>query len=424
MRRRLVLVSLAVTSMVALAFLIPLALLVRNVAQSRAIDAAERDAVAIAVTLVVSDDPAKLANAMATTESGAKNRMTVFLPNGTTVGRSDGDDEEVRLAVSRARAFTVSRPGGVDLYQPVITNGKTAVVEVQVPTVDLERGVNRSWTALGLVALALVAVAVAAADRLGRSIVRPTRQLATAAAALGHGELDTRVEPDGPPEIADVGKAFNTLADRVQELLIAERERVADLSHRLRTPLTALRLNTEALADGEAARRVRDDTNELELVVDRLIHEARRPVQSDLGTTDLGGAVRTRARFWSVLAEDQGRALEVDIEPGTHMVRCDAGDLDAALDALLGNVVEHTHEGVAMRVSVRRDDDCVVLHVDDAGPGFEDPAAALARGRSGGGSTGLGLDIARRAAEAAGGTIVLGRSELGGADVALRFPAR
>ena len=86
-----------------------------------------------------------------------------------------------------------------------------------------------------------------AADRVARGVVRPVADLAHTAERLGAGDLDARVEPAGPPEIVEVGHTLNRLAGRIVELLAAERELVADLSHRLRTPITALRLDAEAL---------------------------------------------------------------------------------------------------------------------------------------------------------------------------------
>jgi signal transduction histidine kinase len=93
-----------------------------------------------------------------------------------------------------------------------------------------------------------------------------------------------------------------------------------------------------------------------------------------------------------------------------------------ALDALIGNVFAHTPEGSAYAVTVARGPGTVDLHVDDAGAGIDDPEAVLPRGATGAGSTGLGLDIARRAAEAAGGALTIGRSPLGGARVTLQLP--
>jgi signal transduction histidine kinase len=96
------------------------------------------------------------------------------------------------------------------------------------------------------------------------------------------------------------------------------------------------------------------------------------------------------------------------------------GELILAIDALLGNVFAHTPEGTAFVVGVSPEG----LVVDDAGPGIADPAAAVRRGVSGSGSTGLGLDIAQRIAQSAGGRLDIGRGRLGGARVALLLPTR
>jgi signal transduction histidine kinase len=124
--------------------------------------------------------------------------------------------------------------------------------------------------------------------------------------------------------------------------------------------------------------------------------------------------VGERVRFWSVLAEEERRAVTVELPVTSVPVRVAAPDLAAAVDALLGNVFAHTPEGTGFRVAVRVcGDGTAEVVVADDGPGLPDPAAALARGRSGGGSTGLGLDIARRTAEASGGTVRLTSSPAG-----------
>jgi signal transduction histidine kinase len=94
-------------------------------------------------------------------------------------------------------------------------------------------------------------------------------------------------------------------------------------------------------------------------------------------------------------------------------------ELILAIDALLGNVFAHTPEGTAVRVAVSEHG----LVVEDAGPGIRDPDSAVRRGVSGAGSTGLGLDIARRVARSAGGRLDIGTSPLGGARVALVLDA-
>ena len=102
MRRTLVLVSLAVTSMVALAFLIPLALTVREIARDRALTTAERQASALGPVLVVTEDPAALERAVASTQAGAAGRMTVHMPDGTLVPKpGPGDPSAGHWSIGR-----------------------------------------------------------------------------------------------------------------------------------------------------------------------------------------------------------------------------------------------------------------------------------------------------------------------------------
>ena len=94
-------------------------------------------------------------------------------------------------------------------------------------------------------------------------------------------------------------------------------------------------------------------------------------------------------------------------------------DLAAAADALIGNIFRHTAEGTGFAVTLHAGHDVVLVFFADAGPGIADPGAALRRGSSGAGSTGLGLDIARRVAESTGGGLKIDRSSLGGAQIQL-----
>jgi signal transduction histidine kinase len=133
--------------------------------------------------------------------------------------------------------------------------------------------------------------------------------------------------------------------------------------------------------------------------------------------------VEDRVAFWRALAEDQGREVDLALPAAAVDVRASAADLEAALDALLGNVIAHTPEATGFSVSLQPAmDGGGVLVVADEGPGFADGVAALGRGESLAGSTGLGLDIARRTAMASGGDIRLGRSaNRGGACVTMRL---
>jgi signal transduction histidine kinase len=423
MRLSLALVSAAVTSMVALAFLVPLALMVREIARDHALTDAERQAASLAPVLAISTDRAAIERAVESTRAGEAGRVAVHLPGRATIGTSHARLEDLQTATVRGRSFSASAPGGYVLLQPVaMDRDRTTVVEVYLPKGDLTRGVRSAWIVLTGVATVLVAGSVFVADRLAARVVGSARTLAKAATVLGDGDLRTRIDPQGPPELREAGRAFNTMADRVEALLAAERELVADLSHRLRTPLTAMRLNAAALGPEPAAEQTRLAVQRLEEEVDRIIGAARRPKQQR-ALCDAAEVLRDRMAFWSALAEDQNRDCELVGAEHPVQVPVARSELSAVLDSLLGNVFRHTPQGTAFVVTLYEGVGRVVILVADAGPGIDDSDTALRRGASGGGSTGLGLDIARRAAESSGGGLETATGPDGGAVVTMRLGA-
>jgi signal transduction histidine kinase len=413
-RQRITLLVAATTSVVLLAFLLPAALLVSRVAEARALDTAQAQ-LQLLVPTVGFDDPEEVAAALVGASRDGRS-VGVRWTDGAWLGA------EGRLGdgPSPDSAAVVAADDGRYLLQPVRRgDGGTAVIEVFVPDTQLRAGVTRAWLVLAGLGVVLLALALVVADRLARSLTRPITDLAGTAHRLGSGDLDARVTPAGPDEVRDVGTALNRLAGRIGELLAAEREAAADLAHRLRTPLTALRLDVEALPPGERERLL-DDVDALSRGVDEVISEARRTVREGLGAgCDATAVVGERVRFWSVLAEEEQRAVTVALTDGPLPVRVAAADLGAAVDALLGNVFTHTPEGTGFRIAVRpRDGGGAEVTVADEGPGL--PPAALDRGHSGAGSTGLGLDIARRTAEGSGGAL-RATSSAAGAEVTLEL---
>jgi signal transduction histidine kinase len=303
----------------------------------------------------------------------------------------------------------------------VVDGGQLVLIEVFIGSGQDTAGVARGWLILCAVALVLVAGSTLVADRLATRIVRPARHLALASRQLGDGDTSVRVDASGPYELHEAGLAFNSMADRVVQLLMAEREMVADLSHRLRTPLTALSLNVNALGDVPAAAATREAVVKLEQEVDSIIRTARGGTAG--GSCDMAAVVTERMAFWSALAEDEERPWQL-VGAGSPVGIPVAGpELAAALDALLGNVFRHTPEGTAFQVTVHQGTSSAAVLVDDAGPGLVDADRAMRRGEGSGavGSTGLGLDIVRKLAERTGGTLTLDRSPLGGAQIHLSF---
>jgi hypothetical protein len=210
-RRRLVLVVLATTGLVVVAFALPLGALVRSVARDRAVAAAERDAASLAPVLALDTSPAAVTAAVASTGTGADGRLAVWLPDGTAVGDDTPPDRAaVALARGQGRAFAREHDGGLDLYTPVVTgSGATSVVRARVPAGLLDDGVRTAWLALAGVALVLVAAAVVIADRLARSVTRDATELSATARALAAGRADARADPGPTPELADAARALN-----------------------------------------------------------------------------------------------------------------------------------------------------------------------------------------------------------------------
>lgn len=422
MRRSYVLVALAVTTLVALAFVIPLGLLVGSAAEDRALREAERQALGLSAVVVVATDRELVQNSIMSTRAGQDGRLAAHLPALGTIGTSKVPDADIDRARQRPSATRVDVPGGLAYLRPVaLPQGQVAVIEVYVPTATLRAGVGQAWLVLVGEALVLVALCTFLADRLAARVVRSSRDLARTAASLSAGRLHARAQPSGPPEIADVGAALNGLADQFLEFLAAERALAANLSHRLRVPLTAVRLNAEALPPGADRDRQLHVVDRLEQEINAVIVEASRPLAARPRLRcDLAEVVADRAAFWGALAEDQERPWELGEMPAEPiMVPAAVSVLSEALDVLLGNVFHHTPESAACRVSVERGPQSASVTVQDAGPGFADPAAAIRRGASDADSTGLGLDIARRLAEETGGRLEIDRGELGGARVVL-----
>ncbi len=300
---------------------------------------------------------------------------------------------------------------------PIVSGAGTTVVRSSVAPDDLRRGVPEAWAGITGLGVVLLLAAAAIAGRLGRRISEPLLEVAGTAHRLREGDLAARAEVRGTEETQELAQALNGLAERTTELLAHERAAVGDLSHRLRTPVTALRLDAEAVPDAEVAARLHEHVTVLQRTIDAVVKDARRPVRTDLSPScDATDVLRRRLDFWAPLADDQGRALEIRLPAEAVPVPLAEDDLVDLVDVLLDNVFAHTPEGTGLAVSLTVGADAV-LSVADDGPGFR----AAGPGRRVG-STGLGLDIVGRTAAAVGGSLTTGRSDSGGARVEVRLP--
>lgn len=413
MRVRIVGLLAASVGVVLVALLVPLLIVLDDLAEFEANRIALERAGAVAGQLSSVDG-----NGLPTIDADGF-PTTVFLPDGRLLG----------VPVARSPAAATARIGrtvtadtgtGSEVLVPVSTAGGTAVVRVGVPG-DSQLGSAILSVAVVALGIGVALVSIAVADRLARDGLNALADLTRAADGIAAGDTAARATPAGPPEIRRLSSAVNKIAIQVDQLLVAQRREGSDLAHRLRTPLTALELDVGALPESAATRKVMIDLNALTLAINGVISMSRRAVRKHAaGPVPLGDVVRQRLQYWTALAHGTGRVAESDIDDEGYRVDIARVDLEAAIDALLANVFAHTPAGTGFRVAVFRRGSAALMVVEDRGAGFtrRDPSR---RGRSGSGSTGLGLDIVRRTAESTGGSVRTGRSVLGGAVVEVTF---
>jgi signal transduction histidine kinase len=263
----------------------------------------------------------------------------------------------------------------------------------------------------------VIGVAVVVGLAVATFISRPVRRLEGAAEAVGAGDLTARApEDEGPPEVRSLAAVFNETVAKLDQLLRSQDEFVADASHQLRTPLTALRLRLENLArdvapegrtelDGAVA-----EVGRLGLLVEALLALARADTGGEpAGPVEVERVVREGVSAWSPLADERGVRLNAAGAGGT--ARTTDERLRQVLDNLVENALEASPRGGAITVEAQSAPPWIELRVKDEGPGLKPEERERAfdrfwRNRSGEGS-GLGLAIVRRLVEQDGGTVEL-----------------
>lgn len=435
MRRSLIVTVAAAVTMVLLAMLVPMAILMRDYAlEDRLASAAlEVQATETVVSGAGSDNDGEVSVYLDRINAESETVTTVLYPGPRAdIGPQPGEDERVIQSRQTGQARVDDVDGGAQILVPVSLGGSSAgpadtpVIRVFVPEPGLLSGsTTRAYLVLAGLGLVLLLGALLIADRVGRSFVQPIGRLATYAQTLGDRRTPPP-EPSGPAEIRDLGTALQRLVGRIELLLVRERESVADLSHRLRTPITSLRLRIDGLPAGDERARLSEDLDRLQVMVDHVVVEARRSEREGLvAGTPAFAVLAERAAFWEPLAEDQGRSFAIDVPAGDDTdidVHASEQDLVALVDVLLDNVFTHTPEGTGIAITVAaRDAGGVVLTIDDAGPGFPDDVDVVRRGASGADSSGLGLAIAHKTATESGGGLVVGRSPAGGGRVVVEL---
>ncbi len=453
MTRRLVLSYLSIAVFVLLILEIPLGVNFARTEQERLATAVERDAVVIGSRVedhLQEGDPAAVDPGIGDYLEQSGGRVLITDARGITVYDSDHPDRDRRdystrpeveqaLAGQRAVGTRHSDTLGMDLLYvavPIASGGHVyGMTRITYPMTRLDERIRHNWLLLGGIALIVLVATGLVGWGVARWVTRPTRVLDQAVADFADGDLDVRApEDDGPPELRDLSHRFNEMAARLSELIAAQQAFVADASHQLRTPLTAVRLeleNLELAADGElreGLERASDEVRRLGRLVEGLLVLARADAsRPEPAQVDAAAVVRDRQAIWSSLAEERSVVLGVDA-PAHARVMSVADSLEQILDNLIANAIEVSPAGGRVELVVRPDHDRVEIHVVDEGPGMGDEERAhafdrfwrAATARPGQGS-GLGLPIARGLARASGGDLRLDRAGGGGIDAVVEL---
>src|SRR6202034_3792669 len=252
------------------------------------------------------------------------------------------------------------------------------------PTGPLNQNIANLWLYLIVLAGAALAAAVLGAIYLARWGGRPLARLDTAAGKIADGDLTVRASPgNGPPELRRMAATFNMMAGRLEALVHGHRAMLADASHQLRTPLTALRLRLDLLAADSpptAAAELagaQEEIARLSRLVDGLLATARaESVTERVVPINLLPAVAERVAAWQPVADAHGVKLVAEHDgdgDGRPRVSLGVGHLEQILDNLLDNAIEALGDrGGCVTVAVASSDACATVTVADDGPGMSE----------------------------------------------------
>jgi len=310
-------------------------------------------------------------------------------------------------------------------------SGAAGVVVLARPMSAIERQAAVLWGVIAVVSTAGLLAGALVAIGLARWVNRPLSKLEVAAQELGDGRLSTRAPAEtGPHEVRQLAGNFNSMAARLEALVTAHQATIADVSHQLRTPLAALRLRLDLLAqdsDPAAAAELagaQEEIARLSRLVNGLLAVARAEnVATEQVNLRLDVVIRTRVGAWLPAADEREVRLQADVDRVT--ARMAEGHLEQILDNLIANALDVLPRGGAIWITARAVGERARITVADNGPGMSEQQQRVAFRRfatSNGGGTGLGLAIVDRLTVASGGAAALSDTPGGGLTVTIDLP--
>jgi signal transduction histidine kinase len=454
MTRRLLASYLGLALLMLLALEIPLAALAKRYEVDLSAGQAAREAAGLAG--LVSEDlehrePSGLPSLVSAYHSSTGGEVAVIAPSGTVLAYSSSDRDSdvasdwpdlIQRGMEGTPASTFSNDEGQPWAAAVapisVDNRPRGVVLLAVPASATLQRVHDIWLALGALAAAMLALTAGVGFVLARSLSRPLTRLTEAVSSLGRGDLSSRAAVDsGPPQVRELGREFNHMAARLAEVVDAQSRFVAEASHQLRSPLTALRLrleNLEAEAGDPASEGIAAAGRELQRlsrIVDGLLTLSRAGNdEPERSPVDVVAVIDERCDAWATLADERGVTLIAQQPDDAGLVaQLVAGDFEQILDNLLANALDASRPG--SRITVTREPTVARqarVHVVDEGPGMTEQQRAHAFDRfwtgasSDRGHSGLGLAIVRQLAIRNDLTVELQPAEPAGLDVVLSLP--
>ncbi|GGM61990.1 two-component sensor histidine kinase [Longimycelium tulufanense] len=448
MRSRLLAIVLTMLALVLLGFGVPLATRIADAAQQELFLDRQGDTLrfaSIAQQPLVGSEPTEVDAlaaelrryhelfGVAAAVVDADGRLVVASPENL-----DLSEKGVRERIAVALAGRPSEPyellmpwdhRPIVVAEPVVLEGRPSGAAVTLSPTDHLRGrVLVTWlvlTALGL--LVLAAGAMLFAVPVVRWLLRPVQRLDAATHRVADGVArGRRAEPvgaaSGPAELRRLTESFDRMAAAVTDTMSAQQAFVADASHQLRNPLTALRLrlyNLDGHVDTTAQPQYEgalEEVDRLTTVLDDLLALARAESGArEPETFDVDAIVADRSESWQTLAEERGVRFRRAGEQGLT-VFAPPGVLSTVLDAVLDNALKFTREGTEVVVGTHRVGEMVEVSVRDHGPGLPEEELARATDRfwrspahQNVPGSGLGLAIVRTLLERAGGGLRLER---------------